>query len=116
MDKKPSYDDIARATVPLPDSSFRPSRAEVAAAEARVPGLRISPLWPDDQQPSVAAVQAALEALPGADLTDLEVLLESGRATLVGSVASEDDRTRVLHALTGVPGVTAVIETLRVRT
>lgn len=114
-----SYDDIVRETVPLPDSSMRPTRDEALQADERPPGPRISARFPEDetedQAASLAAVRAALEALQGADLADLDVTLEGGRAELSGSVADESDRDRIVRSVAAVHGVIAVIDTIRVR-
>jgi len=111
MSKQPhrSYDDLVRQDVPLPDSSFRPSRDEVAAAHARKPG----PTIVTDLEPN--SVRAALLSLDGADLTDLNVQIEDGRALVEGSVATPEDRRRIVAAVEMLPGVVAVIDTLRVR-
>ncbi len=116
--KAVSYDDVVRASVPLPDTSPRPSRAEVLAAETRAPGPRFTAAWPDpdDHTPPPSVLLAALEVLHGADLSDLTVALDHGRLTLEGSVATQDDRERIVRALGSVDGVTTVIDTLRVRT
>lgn len=103
-----TYDDLARKLTPLPDSSYRPSRAEVEAAHNRPQGPRIQATDHD-------AVRAVLANLDGADLTDIDVMIEDGLATLDGSVAKDEDRTRVVEAVHTIPGVTAVIDQLRVR-
>jgi hypothetical protein len=118
MQKKTSYDDVVRASVPLPDSSRRPSRAEVRDAVTRSPGPRFTAAWPDpdDDTPPPSVLLAALDVLHGADLSDLTVALDHGRLTLEGSVATQDDRERIVRALGCVDGVATVIDTLRVRT
>lgn len=116
MQKKASYDDVVRATVPLPDSSRRPTRAEVHEAVTRPPGPRFTAAWPDDDMPPPSVLLAALDVLHGADLSDLTLTLDRGRITLDGSVATQDDRERIVRALGEVEGVTTVIDVLRVRT
>jgi hypothetical protein len=116
MPKKSSYDDLVRDLVPLPDSSHRPLRADAAEAEAREPGPRITSAFPEDQTPSVATLSSALAALAGADLSDLTVALDGGRVSVEGSVATDEDRDRIVRALGDTPGVITVIDTLRVRT
>ena len=118
MQKKASYDDLVRASVPLPDSSRRPSRAEARAAETRSPGPRFMSTWPDpdDHTPAPSVLLAALDVLHGADLSDLTLSLDHGRITLEGSVATQNDRERIVRAVGDVDGVTTVIDTLRVRT
>jgi hypothetical protein len=116
MQKKASYDDLVRASVPLSDSSRRPSRAEAHAAATRSPGPRFTAAWPDDDMPPPSVLLAALDVLAGADLSDLTLALDRGRITLEGSVATQEDRERIVRALGGVDGVSTVIDTLRVRT
>lgn len=103
-----TYDDLVRADVPLPDSSYRPSKSEVIASENREPGPRID-------APDVEAIRDVLVRLDGADLTDLDIQIDGGRATLEGSVAREEDRRRILQAVQGIRGIAAVIDLLRVR-
>lgn len=116
MSKKSSYDDLVRDIVPLPDSSHRPLRAEASEAENRQPGPRFTTAFPDDQTPSAAELRRALDALIGADLSDLTVALDGGRVSVEGSVATDEDRDRIVRALGDAPGVITVIDTLRVRT
>ena len=100
-----SYEDIARTTVPLPDSSYQPTDAEQAASE-------------EPREPAVHggedAVRAALATLSAVDLTDLDVVVEGGTATLRGSVARRRDRDDLVAALRGA-GITDVTDQLRIR-
>lgn len=116
MNRKASYDDLVRSVVPMPDSSHRPFRAEVTAAESRPSGPLITAAWPEDQIPTPEAIRDALDILMGADLSDLDISLDGGRATIDGSVATQDDRDRIVRAIGAVPGVITVIDTMRVRT
>jgi osmotically-inducible protein OsmY len=104
-----SYADLVRKNVPLPDSSYRPSTAEVAAAEARRPGPRIT------TDAEMTSVRAALMNIEGADISDVELDIDTGRATLDGSVALEEDRRRIIAAVEMIPGVNAIVDRLRVR-
>jgi osmotically-inducible protein OsmY len=115
MPSRRSYEDIVRSTVPLPDSSHRPSVAEEVAAEERPQGPRIQTRDPDDTTVDLTSVRAALNNLAGADLADLDVTLERGRAEIDGSVADGNDRDRIIRAVSDVGGVIAVIDRLRVR-
>ena len=115
MSSQRSYDDIVRSTVPLPDSSRRPQRSDVAMAEERGQGPRIQARYPDDETPLVDAVRDALHALHGTDIADLDLTIEGGRIQIDGSVADDSDRDRIVRAVSDVPGVIAVIDTLRVR-
>jgi osmotically-inducible protein OsmY len=65
--------------------------------------------------PIEAAVRRALERLNGTDLADLTVVVDDGRVDIDGTVATEGDLDRVVRAIGEVPGVVAVIETIRVR-
>lgn len=113
-----TYDDIVRTTVPLPDSSHRPTRTEELGAEERAAGPRIhhAGLARDDgDAPTIQSIRGALALLDGADLADLDVTIEGGRVQVDGSVASAEDRDRIQRALEDVPGVIAVIDTIRIR-
>jgi osmotically-inducible protein OsmY len=113
--KSSTYDDLVRGVVPMPDSSHRPTRAEAEAAESRPPGPLIKRADPADRSPDPDEVRDALDALVGADLSDLDISLDGGRAILDGSVATQDDRDRIVRVVGCVRGVTTVIDTLRVR-
>jgi osmotically-inducible protein OsmY len=115
MASQRSYDDIVRSTVPLPDSSHRPSRSEETAAEERPQGPRIQTRYADDSSVDLTSLRAALNGLTGADLHDLDVTLESGRAEIDGSVADDSDRDRIIRAVSDVTGVIAVIDRIRIR-
>ncbi len=114
MPSQRSYDDIVRQTVPLPDTSNRPTRAEEVLSETRPPGPRIARV-DDESLVDEGSMRAALLALDGADLTDLDVAIEGGRVQVDGSVADESDRDRIVRAVSDVPGVIAVIDTIRIR-
>jgi hypothetical protein len=102
-----SYEDIIRKTVPLPDSSYRPTDAERIESEV--------PREPALVGPHEGTMRDALQALTGVDLTDLQVDVEGGTATMRGSVARKDDRDRIEATLRGVPGVDEVRDQLRIR-
>ncbi|HUQ02213.1 MAG TPA: BON domain-containing protein [Kofleriaceae bacterium] len=63
----------------------------------------------------LTSVRAALNGLSGADLADLDVTFEIGRAEIDGSVADASDRDRIIRAVSDVAGVIAVIDRIRVR-
>lgn len=71
--------------------------------------------WPDERTPDPEAVRAALVALTELDLSDLHVMLDGGRATIDGSVARDDDRQLVLRAMVDLPGVSSVVDRMRLR-
>jgi osmotically-inducible protein OsmY len=113
-----TYDDIVRTTVPNPDSSHRPTRSEEHDAVERGAGPRIHQATPGDEGDDTtteAAVRDALASLGTADLADLDITIEGARLQVDGSVASKEDRDVIVRRLEGVPGVVAVIDTLRIR-
>ena len=105
-----SYDDIARRTVPLPDSSHRPTEDEVVEAHEAV-----------NREPTelealiAAAVRAAFADDHHLDGSDLGVDVDGTVAILTGSVVTEEDRRRAVEIARDVPGVSDVIDDLRVR-
>lgn len=111
----PRPGDPGRTRRPVPHATA-PRPPPAAIAGARAPAPRIATTWPADQMPSVDAVRAALAALDGVDLSDLEIALARGQATIDGTVAGEVDRDRIVRAVNELPGVLAVIDTLRLRT
>lgn len=115
MPSQRSYEDIVRSTVPLPDSSHRPSTAEEQSADERPAGPRIQTRFSDDTNVDLTSLRAALNGLTGADLADVDVTLENGRAEIDGSVADSNDRDRIIRAVSDVTGVIAVIDRIRVR-
>lgn len=106
-----SYRELERKLVPLPDSSHRPTPAE--ADEAEVP--RPVEVTGGDGALSADGVRAAVVALEHVDATDLTLDVVGGSVTVGGSVARTDDRERIVAAVEAVPGVTEVIDRLRVR-
>jgi osmotically-inducible protein OsmY len=112
-----TYDDIVRATVPNPDSSHRPTQTEEQVAVERPAGPRITTATAGENgdSPSENAVRDALASLGTADVADLDITIEGGRLQIDGSVASKDDRDLIVRRLEGMPGVVAVIDTLRIR-
>ena len=105
-----SYDDITRRTVPLPDSSHRPTEGEVDEAEN--PVLREQT---ELEAVIAAAVRDHLADDQHLDGSDLGVTVTGTTATLTGSVVTEADRRRAIEITQEVPGVTAVVDELRVR-
>jgi hypothetical protein len=105
-----SYDEITRRTVPLPDSSHRPTDGEVYDAEN--PVLR----EPTELEAVIAAaIRAHLAEDQHLDGSDLGVTVTGTTASLTGSVVTEADRRRAIEITQEVPGVTAVVDELRVR-
>ena len=110
-----SYDQLARTTVPLPDSSYRPTQAEEELADV-LTGLRIVTAWPDDEAASEADVRAALAAHPQLDTSDLRLVIHGATVAVEGSVASPRDRDELIAVLEDVPAVEhVVVPNLRIR-
>lgn len=80
-----------------------------------VAGPRITVPWPDERTPSPSAVRERLATLDDVDLGDLHIVLDGGRVTIDGSVARDDDRDRVVRAIAVLPGVSSVVDRLRLR-
>lgn len=105
-----SYDDITRRVTPNLDSSYRPSNAEVDAAEN--PVMR----EPSELEALIAAgIRSAFADEPQLDGSDIGVTVTGTTATLEGSVATSTDRRTAVEIAWGVPGVTAVVDELKVR-
>lgn len=79
-------------------------------------GPWITAPWADDQTPSTHAVRQSLAGLDDTDLADLHIVLDGGRATIDGSVLRASDRDRIVRAIVALPGVSSVIDRLRLRT
>ena len=110
----PSYRDLERKLVPLPDSSHRPLQREAAQAEIpREP--TVSATGGDGAFPAADTVRAAVAALDNLDGTDLQLDVVGGTVTMAGSVARAIDRDRIVTALERVHGVAEVRDQLRIR-
>lgn len=66
--------------------------------------------------PDQAQVRQALDRLAQLDLSDVEVSVDGGTATIEGSVPRGVDRDRITTALGQLSGVTEVRDRLRIRT
>jgi hypothetical protein len=105
-----SYDDITRRVTPLPDSSFRPTEGE--EHEAEHPSMK----EPSELEALIAAgIRSAIADEPQLDGADVGVTVSGTTATLEGSVATSSDRRTAVEIAWGVPGVTAVVDELKVR-
>jgi osmotically-inducible protein OsmY len=106
----PTYDDITRRVTPNLDSSYRPTAEE--EAEAMRPSMR----EPSELEALIAAgVRSALADEPQLDGSDIGVVVNNRTATLEGSVATSADRRTAVEIAWSVPGVTAVVDELKVR-
>ncbi len=109
------YSEIARESVPLPDSSYRPTTSEEEFAGEQT-GLRVVSAWPDDRSPSEDAVREVLAEEPQLDVSDLRLVIQGSTIAIEGSVASSRDRRELVTLLEKVPGISEVIATtLRIR-
>lgn len=100
-----TYEDIARATVPDPDSSWRPSVAEERRA---FQGFRA--MEPAEQALWDEVHDALLEA--GVDTTPLHIEVDRNRVILRGQVHDQEALMRIPSIVGDVAGVTAVIDQL----
>ncbi len=100
-----SYEDITRATVPNPDSSWRPSVAEERRA---FEGYRA---MDPAEQVLFDAVHDALLA-QGIDTTTLHVEVDRDRVILRGQVIDHETMMRIPGIVKDVDGVHAVIDQL----
>jgi len=106
----PTYDDITRRVTPNLDSSYRPTAEE--EEEAMHPSMR----EPSGLEALIAAgVRSALADEPLLDGSDIGVVVNGTTATLEGSVATSSDRRTAVEIAWSVPGVTAVVDDLKVR-
>jgi len=78
-------------------------------------GPNVRARYPDDETPLIDAIRGTLHSLQGTDVAALDLSIEGGRVQIDGSVADEGDRDRIVRAVSDVPGVIAVIDTIRIR-
>jgi osmotically-inducible protein OsmY len=100
-----SYDEITRATVPNPDSSWRPTKEQEAQAYE---GFRA---MDDEEQQLHARVLAALSSA-AIDTSRVEVEVDRDRVTLRGQVRDQETLTRISQVVGEVSGVRAVLDQL----
>ena len=100
-----TYDEIVRATVPDPDSSWRPSPDQERRARE---GFRA--LTPDEQSLCHRVHDALLAA--GIDTTQLHIEIDRDRVILRGQVRDVQALRRAGELAGDVEGVTAVVDQL----
>ncbi len=100
-----SYEDIVRATVPDPDTSWRPTTAEERRAYE---GYRA--LSPQEQQLHDRVHDALLAA--GIDTMPLDIEVDRDRVILRGQVREPPLLDRIPDIVRGVDGVGMVIDQL----
>ncbi len=101
MTKPTSYDDITRATVPDPDSSFRPSAAQLAQAREGFRALDA------DEEALAARVHAAL-ADCGVAIDRVTVDVARAIVTLGGAVGTATDLAKLGAAVQDLDGAEIV--------
>jgi osmotically-inducible protein OsmY len=100
-----SYEEITRATVPEPDSSWRPS---VEQEKRAYEGYRA--LDPDEQKLAERVHDALLAA--GLDSTRLQIEIDRDRVILRGQVRDRECLMKIPAVVGQVEGVRAVVDQL----
>lgn len=100
-----TYDEITRATVPEPDSSFRPTKDQERQA---FEGYRA---MDDDEKALHARVMDALRD-SGLNWQDVVIEVERDTVSVRGSVDDERDLARIPELIRGVDGVREVVDRL----
>ena len=100
-----SYDEITRATVPNPDSSFRPSEEQEKRAFEGYRSLDV-----DEQKLAEAVHDALLEA--GMDSSNLQIEIDRDRVILRGKVRDREAMMKIPVIVGQVDGVRAVVDQL----
>jgi len=98
-----SYDEITRATVPEPDSSFRPTKEQERQA---FEGYRA---MDDDEKALHARVMDALRE-SGMDWQNISIEVDRDTVSVRGSVEDEQDLARIPELIRGVDGVGEVVD------
>lgn len=101
-----SYDDIARATVPNPDGSIQPTRAQVRtshrASDAPTHAMTA------DERTLLSQIVAALALEGHTDTQHVDLLVQGSRVLLRGTVPGPSTSARVEDIAGKVDGVTEV--------
>jgi osmotically-inducible protein OsmY len=100
-----TYDEIVRATVPEPDSSWRPTPDQERQARE---GFRATD---GDEQQVHHRVLAALTSA-SIDTSAINIEVDRDRVTLRGQVRDREALTRIAQVVGEVPGVSAVVDKL----
>ena len=100
-----SYNDIVRATVPDPDSSWRPTLEQERAAYEGYRGLD-----PDEQK--LAQCVHFVFAVFGQDVANVTVEVDGDRVILGGKVRDADALMKIPAVVGQVDGVSAVVDQL----
>ncbi|HEY4242226.1 MAG TPA: BON domain-containing protein [Kofleriaceae bacterium] len=102
---KKSYDDITRATVPEPDSGFRPTKEQEAQARAGFRALD------NDERALQDRVTAALRSLP-IETGGVQIEVTGTQVALRGNVAAAASLRTIEDAVSRVPGVETIHDQL----
>jgi len=100
-----TYDEITRATVPEPDTSWRPSDKQEHQAYEGFRALDV------EEQALADTVDAALAA-SGEDVAHVTTEIDRDRVILRGRVASSVALNRVVELVSDVHGVREVVDHL----
>ena len=103
-----TYDEIVRATVPEPDSSWRPTQDQERQSRE---GFRA---MDDDEQQLHSRVMAALTSA-SIDPSAIDIEIDRDRVTLRGQVRDRETLTRIAQVVGEVDGVRAVLDQLVIR-
>jgi osmotically-inducible protein OsmY len=113
----PSYDDIVRRTVLLPDTSREPSKDEedvarhrAGAAADHIPHVRT----PEELQ-TLEAVRRALTTEPSVDMDHVRIDIDGRELVLKGNVPGHATKERIEAIAKQVEGVERVDNQLAVR-
>jgi osmotically-inducible protein OsmY len=98
-----SYDDIVRATVPEPDSSWRPTSEQERQARE---GFRAM----DDEEAQLHRRVLAALTSASIDPSGIEIEIDRDRVSLRGKVRDRETLTRVSQVVGEVDGVRAVLD------
>jgi osmotically-inducible protein OsmY len=100
-----TYDEIVRATVPEPDSSWRPTPAQEQQARE---GFRAMDAEEQQLHQRVLAAMASASI----DTSRIQIEIDRDRVTLRGQVRDRETLTRVAQVVGEVDGVRAVLDQL----
>lgn len=107
-----SYDDIARATVPNPDGSTRPSREQIRTSRAA--GGAPAHAMTAEERSTVERIRTALANEGHTDTQHVEIVVQGTIALLRGTVPGPSTSARIEDVAGQVDGVTEVWNELEI--
>jgi osmotically-inducible protein OsmY len=110
-----SYDEIVRATVPEPDSGFRPTRDEEQLARHRDPDDHSTHGHTQRELDTLARVEAALRADPNIDTSDVHLDIDREALVITGTVPGTSTSARIDDVVGAIDGVERIANQLIVR-